>query len=96
MDIAILTGVEHGRMRLSKTVIFCQEFFFLKRVSKMKITCMPIICFIFCPIGLNAYSFRSVLVAYPCLFPSEQGFKSDILMSKKWLYFTKKVFLSET
>ena len=59
----------------------------------MKVTCMPIVCFIFSPFGLNTYSLRSVLVAYACMLPSEQGFKNDILMAKKWLYFAKKVLL---
>ena len=59
----------------------------------MKITCMPIVCFIFSPFALNTYSFGSLLVAYACTFPSEQEFKNDILGAKKWLYFAKKVLL---
>ena len=47
--------------------------FSLKLISEMKVTCMPIVCFIFSPFVLHVYSFRSSQVAYACTFPSEQG-----------------------
>ena len=72
--IAILTGVQNGRISRQKTIIFCKKMFFLKLISEVKVTCIPVFYFIFSPFTLLAYSFRTLLVAYSCTFPSEQGF----------------------
>ena len=83
MHIVILTGIQNKRKKESyfvRNVLF--EVYFSDEGHLY-----TIVSFIFCPLVLHAYSFRSVLVAYACTFPSEQGFKNDILAAKKWLYF---------
>ena len=76
-----------------KQSYFAKKCYFWSLFSRMKVTCMPIVCFMCSPFVLNAYSFRSLLVAYACTFPSKQGFKKDILASKKCWYFAKKKVL---
>lgn len=66
------------------------HMFFLKLIFKMKVICMPTVCFIFSPFALNAYSFRPLHVAYVCTFPSKLVFKTDTLLAKKVVIFCKK------
>ena len=71
MHIPILTGVQNGHIsRLKDSVFLAKKCSFWSFFSLMKVTCMPIACFIFRLFILSAFFFSSLVVAYVCIFLS--------------------------
>ena len=70
MHITILTWVQNGGIAGSKMFPFCQKMYFWSFIFNMKITRMPIACFIFWLFASNALLFSSYVVAYVYTFPS--------------------------
>ena len=78
MHISILTGAQNRSInRRKNSHILFRNVLFWSFVSEMKVTCMPIACFIYYLFILNAFSFSSLVVAYVCTFLSWQEFKMD-------------------
>ena len=50
--------------------ILLKKCFLRSLFSEMKVTCMPIICFLFCFFTVNALFFSYYVVTYVCIFPS--------------------------
>ena len=77
MHILILTRVQKGPIAAEKLVEFSQKIYFWGLISNMKLTCMPIACFVFSFFALNTCFCNSQVVAYVPNFPLKQGVKMD-------------------
>ena len=90
--ISILTEVQKDTLATKKMVIFSQKTYFWSLIFNIKVTCMPIACFIFWVFFVNA--FFSVLTFWHTYahFRSNNGSKKDNLVVKEMVMFCKKMW----
>ena len=63
-------GLQMGACLYKEKLYFSNKSFFWSLISKMKVTCMLIACFVFWFFTVNAFLFSSYIVTYVSTFPS--------------------------